>query len=148
MPQERKLWNRDFDKSVFASALERRKYFRAEITYPIRLTYRLVSNSLNNDNSGLREGFFENISAGGMFLRASGMNKKNINDLFPGKSMVDVEVDTPNHENKARLLGKIMWIDKPKDPEDKGCGLGIQFEKIDKEDQERLFSHAVESIFK
>lgn len=94
---------------------------RAPVGQPVRLQF--------DDSIDIGEGVCENISIGGMFVRAE--------DVRPQETLVRFELHL-SEEQAIRGLGEVIWM-RPSQRAGEAPGMGIKFRYLEQQDRQLIF---------
>ena len=121
---------------------ERREFVRVKVALVVR--YKFLSHDFaeNPNASQIHEGSTNNISGGGLLLRARIPDLQWIPSLLMQRIVIGVNLYLPNEEGPVKALTRVAWIESLEEGTQK-CSLGLRFHEIGREDEDRILQYII-----
>jgi c-di-GMP-binding flagellar brake protein YcgR len=121
---------------------ERREFVRIRVSLPVR--YKFLSHDLdgNPEGSEIYEGSTNNLSGGGLLLKARVPHIQWLPDLLMQKIVIGMNLVLPNDDTAVKALARVTWIEALEEGTQK-CQLGLRFKEIAQEDEDRILQYII-----
>ena len=121
---------------------ERREFVRIRVALPVR--YKFLSRDLDGvpESQVIYEGSTNNISGGGLLLKARVPHLQWLPDLLMQKIVIGMNLVLPNNDLAVKALTRVAWIEAIEEGSQK-CQLGLRFKEIAQEDEDRILQYII-----
>jgi c-di-GMP-binding flagellar brake protein YcgR len=121
---------------------ERREFVRIKVALPVR--YKFLSHELDGrvEADEIHEGSTNNLSGGGLLLRARIPHLEWIPALLMQKIVIGVNLLLPNDDLPVKALTRVAWIESLEEGTNK-AQLGLRFKEIAQEAEDRILQYIV-----
>jgi c-di-GMP-binding flagellar brake protein YcgR len=121
---------------------ERREFVRIRVSLPVR--YKFLSRDLDGTPEGdeIHEGSTNNISGGGLLLKARVPHLQWLPDLLMQKMVIGMNLILPHDDMPVKALTRVAWIEALEEGSQK-AQLGLRFKEISQEDEDRILQYII-----
>lgn len=121
---------------------ERREFVRVKAEVPVR--YRFLSHDPAFQASQVFEGVTNDLSGGGLMLRAKVPDTDWIAGLLTERIFLGVEIQLPGASEPVRALTRAAWVQAPIQGSGDQCLIGLRFKEITRADLDRIFKFVID----
>ena len=126
--------------SAFES--EKREFVRVRVALSVRYKFLSRDPEFATQADEIHEGSTNNISGGGMLLKARIPDLQWLAPLLMERIVLGLNIHLPHVETPIKALTRVAWIEAVEEGTQKGL-LGLRFKEISQDDQDRILRYII-----